>query len=206
MRWADAAFLHWRVRPGDIAPLLPDGLEVDLLEGHAWVSAVAFAMERTRLAGVPLARVRFPELNLRTYVTHRGEPGIRFLAIDAAGPFVPLGRWQGMPYRKAHVRLHRGDIRSEPRVGQAFEASWQATGGSLDERRVRFLVERYTVFGSRRRKLTRNDVVHRPWPLGLGMAQVKAWGSLPAAARGRQPDLVHLSPGVDVVAGRALLA
>lgn len=211
MQWRDATFLHWRLAPSAAAALLPAGLEPDTFGGDAWVSAVAFRMARTRLLGLPLAPA-FPELNLRTYVRRGGVPGtagIWFLAIDAEGPFVPLGRSQGMPYRRARLRLEHGAVRSEPRAGPPFAASWapapeesDRTTGDLD----RFLVERYASFGWRRGRLVRSDVEHARWRLERARATVTAWGSLPAAVIGRQPDLAHASPGVGVRARRAVPA
>jgi uncharacterized protein YqjF (DUF2071 family) len=162
MRWAEAAFLHWRMEPREAAELVPTGLELDTFNGQAWVSAVAFWMIGARLLGFPLARARFPELNRRTYVTAQARPGIRFLCIDAPGIFVPLGSWQGMPYRKAILEFDVGGIKARPGRGAPFAATWTIgpaiDGGNLD----RWLVERYAVYGSRGSRLTRADVSHPP--------------------------------------------
>lgn len=199
MQWRDAAFLHWRLSPRDATRLLPPGLEVDAFRGEAWVSAVPFRMARTRLFGIPLAP-SFPELNLRTYVRRGGLQGIWFLAIDAEGPFVAMGRSQGMPYRKATLRLRSDGVESVPRAGPPFSAQWQPDEGEADPELDAFLVERYHAFGLRRGRRVRGDVRHAPWPLRPATARVAAWGSLPPVLHGRQPDLAHLSPGVDVAA------
>ena len=43
-RWDRLTFLHWRFQPADVARLLPDGLEVELFDGAAWVGLVPFYM------------------------------------------------------------------------------------------------------------------------------------------------------------------
>jgi len=44
MRWEDVLFAHWPVDPAIVRPTLPDGLDVDLFEGDAYLSVVAFVM------------------------------------------------------------------------------------------------------------------------------------------------------------------
>ena len=59
---------------------VPPGVEVDRLHGAARVSLVAFEFDHTRVHGVPVPGcVRFPEINLRFYVRHRGERGVVFI-------------------------------------------------------------------------------------------------------------------------------
>src|SRR5258708_8756088 len=73
-RWNDLLFAHWPIPVGEMARLLPAGLEVDTFDGYAWVGVDPFWMDRvrTRAVGeqclvVPGAST-FCELNLRSYV------------------------------------------------------------------------------------------------------------------------------------------
>ncbi|XAL98241.1 DUF2071 domain-containing protein [Phycisphaeraceae bacterium D3-23] len=108
MVWRDLAFLHWPIAPDPMRAALPDGFEPDLFEGEAWLGVVPFVMDavRPRLCPAvpqwmaPVSVSRFPELNVRTYVRHRGEPGVLFFSLDAASRwFVRAGRLQrvGVP-------------------------------------------------------------------------------------------------------------
>jgi len=36
-RWSDLTFLHWRVEPDRVAPLLPAGVRPDEHDGSTWV-------------------------------------------------------------------------------------------------------------------------------------------------------------------------
>ncbi|MCA9241502.1 MAG: DUF2071 domain-containing protein, partial [Planctomycetales bacterium] len=83
--WVELLFAHWRAPAEQLRTLVPRGLELDLFDGHAWVGLVPFRMEgvmRRPLPDLPWVSA-FPELNLRTYVTHGGKPGVWFLSLDA---------------------------------------------------------------------------------------------------------------------------
>ena len=42
--WLDISFLHWRVDPDRIAPLLPEGTVPDVYDGGSWVGLIPFRM------------------------------------------------------------------------------------------------------------------------------------------------------------------
>src|ERR687889_214343 len=84
-----------------VQALLPHGLTVEPYDGSAWVGLVPFRIEvrAPHLPAVPWAS-RFPETNVRTYVTDStGRSGIWFFSLDAARLGVLLGRDAG---RGAH--------------------------------------------------------------------------------------------------------
>src|SRR5258705_1653154 len=77
--WRDALFVHYAIEPGVLQRHVP--FELELFEGRAWVSLVAFTQRRLRpavggrwtsWAMAPVAT--HPFLNLRTYV--RGDDGV----------------------------------------------------------------------------------------------------------------------------------
>ena len=80
MRWRELLFAHWVVDASVVRPLIPAGLQLDLFEDRCYVGAVPFLMERVTPRLVPpLPGLHaFPELNLRTYVTLGGKPGVWF--------------------------------------------------------------------------------------------------------------------------------
>jgi|SRR6185312_1288370 len=104
--WLRPVFIHYEVPAAELQRDLP--FELDLREGKAYVSLVAFTMRGMRpfhggrLAAWlcrPIAGNEY--LNVRTYVRHRGEPGIYFLTEWMNNPFsVRLGPLTfGLPYR-----------------------------------------------------------------------------------------------------------
>ena len=82
--WADLAYLHFDYSPDAVQRLLPAGLEVDLFEGRAWVGLIPFSMRDVGLPRLPAVPYlgSFPEINVRTYVTRGGVPGVWFFSLD----------------------------------------------------------------------------------------------------------------------------
>jgi hypothetical protein len=74
--WRDLIVVNYEVDPSTLATYLPVGTELDLWEGKALVSLVAFQFLDTRVLGLPIPFHRnFEEVNLRFYVKRmdRGE-------------------------------------------------------------------------------------------------------------------------------------
>ncbi len=175
-RWERVLFLHWRVDAADLRARLPAGLDIQERDGSAWVSLLPMHIADMRLRWmVPVVHLtHFAEINLRTYVSHRGRPGVWFLRILAANR---VGSWIGRnvfdtPYEDAAVRCEwdgdgvqavgeRGDSRLRVDYRPAGPPS-APPAGSLDE----FLAERYALFARRRRGgLALGAVQHAPWQL-----------------------------------------
>jgi uncharacterized protein YqjF (DUF2071 family) len=222
MDWRDALFVHWPVAAETLRARMPPGVELDVLGGSAWIGIVAFRIARARARGVParLALRTFGEINVRTYATAGGKPGVVFLSLDAASrATVAAGRTLlHLPYHDARAdiawdgtacayRTERTGARAAPArfaaEAQIGAAERIAAPGSLEHR----LVERYCFYtADRRGRTVRGDVLHPPWPLHDATVTI-AENTLLAAAN-VVPDavapLVHASPGVATRA-RALL-
>ena len=188
-RWHELCFLHWRLPPATIAPLLPRGIQVESFDGSAWIGVVPFHMTGVRPRGIPLpARLSaFSELNVRTYVRAGDRSGIWFLSLDATQPLaVRFGRAVlHLPYLQAGiVRSRRGDTfdyrseRTHLGAGVAeLKVTYRPTGppeatrpGTLEH----FLTARDCVFtADSRGRLARIDVAHAPWPLQPAEAEVR---------------------------------
>jgi hypothetical protein len=174
-------FIHYEVPAAELQPTIP--FELDLHEGKAYVSFVAFTMRGMRpCRGGRLAAWLFKPiatndyLNARTYVRHDGEPGIYFLSEWMNNPFsVRLGPLTfGLPYRFGRLNYRHRDEAGilsgavcEKIDGPSF--AYEATlkkptfvpcpPGSLDE----FLLERYTAFTAHKMKRRFFRIWHRPW-------------------------------------------
>jgi uncharacterized protein YqjF (DUF2071 family) len=78
--WSNLCLLTYAVPPALLIPRLPPGLSLDLIDGQAFVSLVAFDFLDTRVLGVRWPGYRdFPEINLRFYVRHGEERGVVFI-------------------------------------------------------------------------------------------------------------------------------
>jgi len=175
--WTRALFLHFEAPAELVQPYIP--FELDLRDGKAFISTVAFSMEGLRpgLGGAlgrwlfwPIARHDF--FNVRTYVRHNGQPGIYFISERLNNRCCVLGGplTYGLPYQFARLRYdHRpGEGRLEGAVEDDFAYTAEIPGGaafqvcapgSLDE----FLIERYTAYTSRARCSRYFDIWHEPW-------------------------------------------
>jgi uncharacterized protein YqjF (DUF2071 family) len=79
-RWHNLLHITWRVPPALLIDHVPPGVELDIQQGQAFVSLVAFDFLDTRVLGVPWPGYRdFPELNLRFYVKRGEERGVVFI-------------------------------------------------------------------------------------------------------------------------------
>lgn len=177
--WRDCTFLHWRYPPGALRPHVPASLGLDLHDGHAWVTLVAFSVPHMRLGPLPpVPGIRSGvEANLRTYVVDpEGRRGMWMLSMDfaplavaAAGRFPML-----LPYWWASIDVTR-TARSARYVltrlppGRA-EARIEVSIGrrrSPGELRPRdhFLTARWLLFAGAGGLLMSVLSNHPPWPL-----------------------------------------
>jgi len=189
--WHDLLFAHWPVDSAILRPFIPAPLGVDTFDRDAWVGVVPFRMSGVRLRGTPALPwvSRFPELNVRTYVTFDGKPGVWFFSLDAGNPIaVTLARrWFHLPYFRARMRCQPvgGEIRyasqrSHPGTPDAiFQAKYrpasepfQARWGTLEH----FLTERYCLYAAAANRIFRGEIHHRPWQL---QALMPTWHKTP---------------------------
>jgi len=210
-QWHDLLFAHWPMRPDALRSLIPAALDLDTFEGEAWVGIVPFRMSGVRPRGLPPVPwlSAFPEMNLRTYVTLDGKPGVWFFSLDAGNPIaVALARtFFHLPYFNAQMRLRRdreyisyGSIRTHRHASNAtVHARYRPTGsvyhaspGSLDF----WLTERYCLYAATDdARIYRGDIHHMQWPLQPAEAEFHRQ-SLTAAHRITLPGtspLLHFS-------------
>jgi uncharacterized protein YqjF (DUF2071 family) len=220
--WDELTFLHWRYEPSVVQELLPAGLEVETMDGAAWVGLVPFFLRvalRRGLGPVPWVS-RFAETNVRTYVRSRanGQPGIWFFSLDAArlGAVLVARATYRIPYFWSHLRLSRiGEER-----WYECRRRWPGPRGASSSVRIvvgerlasgelsaldHFLTARWALYSAPVTGLRRAAAWHDPWPLHRATAVsvrdgLVAAAGLPAPPVGESP-LVHFSPSVDVRIG-----
>lgn len=220
--WDHAVMIHYEADPDALQSCVP--FELDLRDGRAFVSLVAFTLRRMRPRRggrlgewllKPIATHEF--LNVRTYVRANHEPGIFFLVEWLSNRLsVPLGPPVfGLPYRYGRIDyLHGG-------ASKRISGRVEARGGSFAYRGPRpskelapcepgslteFLMERYTAFtqpGRGSRRLFR--VWHEPWPQTPVDIETTATDLLATSgAWWKTAEYIgaNYSPGVDVWMGR----
>jgi uncharacterized protein YqjF (DUF2071 family) len=214
--WDDLLFAHWRVAEQQLRTLVPPPLEVETFDGSGWLGITPFRVTGLRLRGLPAVPVlsSFLELNVRTYVTYGGKPGIWFFSLDASSPLVVEGarRTYFLPYHRARMSAgRRGEwieyacsrVASEGRP-YVFEGRYRPVGdpapprpGSLEH----FLVERYCLYAlDDDEQLLRAEIHHPPWPLQEADAVIELNTMAPRGSElADEPALLHFSARQDVV-------
>ncbi|WP_201741154.1 YqjF family protein [Salinigranum halophilum] len=221
MGWRHLLFANYPVPPETVAAHLPDALTVDTFDGDAWLSVVPFTNVDVRPKGLPASvGVDLPELNLRTYVTCGGEPGVYFFSLDAQGLLSVLGArlFHRLPYYYARVSLTSdgdGGVRFESRrlhPGDRpahYTATYRPSGPafeSSEDPRAAFLTERYRFYTQGADGAVRYaNVDHEPWTLYPATATEET-NTLFAAdgfAHPTSEPTYYYSRGVDVHASRS---
>jgi len=216
--WHDLLFAHWPVPTQLLRGQIPEALAIDTYNGQAWVGVVPFRMSGVRLRGMPAVpgTSAFPELNVRTYVTAEGKPGVWFFSLDAANALAVAvaRRWFHLPYYRARMacerqgewieyaseRTHRGApaaklVARYRGVGEAFAPQ----AGSLEH----FLTERCCLYAADLNgRIFRGEIHHAPWLLRAGEAELSVNTMTTAAGIGLPPvkPLLHFAKRQDMVA------
>ena len=217
--WADLTFLHWRVDPEQVAPLLPVGTTSDLFDGSTWVGLIPFRMRGAGFGrGRPLPYVgSFAETNVRLYaVDGRGRRGVVFASLAAERLAFVLGSRLALNlnYTWSRMRVERrGDV-----LTYTSRRRWPAPYGirsrvavqvSVEEVRddplADFLTARWALHTRAWRALRYLPNTHERW--GLRRAELVELDDQLLAAAGlpgltsRPPDSVLYSPGVQTQFG-----
>jgi uncharacterized protein YqjF (DUF2071 family) len=205
--WDYLLFAHWRVDADALRTLLPEQLPLDLYDGDAWLGITPFRITGFRLRGtLPLPVVSsFLEVNVRTYATYEGKPGIWFFSLDAESRLAAEAAklTYRLPYHHARIgAIRRGEwieYRSD-RTGAVLDVSYRPAGpieqppaGSLEH----FLTERYCLYAEHDGALHRAEIHHAPWPLQAAEADFRENTMSPVALEG--DPLLHYSERQDVV-------
>lgn len=175
--WEDLLFAHWPVDAEAVRRLVPPGLTVDEHEGSAWLGITPFELTGFRLRGTPPLPVvsRFPEINVRTYVTAEDKPGIWFFSLDTSNLVAveAARRAYRLPYFHARISLERRDGRVHYSAARrkavrpfAFDAEYAAADEPVEPEPgtlAHFLVERYCLYAADLSGLYRAEIHHPPW-------------------------------------------
>jgi uncharacterized protein len=130
--WRSLVFLNFEADRSLVQRYVPAGTELDLLDGRAIVSIVAFRFLDTRLLGVKVPFHRdFDEINLRAYV-RRKEHGSWVRGVVFIRELVPKPAiaWTARlaynePYKAVRMRH---TISLDPHLGGALRYEWRQAG------------------------------------------------------------------------------
>jgi uncharacterized protein YqjF (DUF2071 family) len=216
--WHDLLFAHWPMDAALLRAQVPGALEIDTFCGAAWIGIVPFRMAGVRWRFTPPlpGLSAFPELNVRTYVTAEGKPGVWFFSLDAANAIAVAAARAAfhLPYFRARMscqerggwmhydseRTHRGartaSLRGKYRpVGSVVEP----TRGPLEH----FLTERYCLYAAKSAgQILRGEIHHPAWQLQAAEAEFEKNTMMEAAGLPLPAGkpLLHFARRQDMVA------
>lgn len=199
--WNNLLFAHWPVPHEQVRPLVPSVLPLDTFDGQCWVAVTPFHMTGVRPRFVPpLPGISaFPELNVRTYVTYGGKPGVFFFSLDAGSRLAAWGARASyrLPYFYARMRVAERegwiDYHSLRSHGAEFRGRYRPVRpvqlrapGTLEH----WLSERYCLYTVVRNSAYRAEIHHEPWPLQDAEAEI----SVNSMAKASNIDLPKTLP------------
>ena len=183
--WNDLLFAHYPIKLEVLQTLVPDTLPLDSFNGMGWIGVVPFHMTDIRLRGLPPipGTNRFPELNVRTYVTLDGKPGVYFFSLDATNRLAVkvAKQFYHLPYLGADMMVKNNgaiiDYKSRRRSDddvtlvcnyRPISEPYHAAKGSFDE----WMAERYCLYTLNNKGVPlRCDILHQPWLLQRAEAE-----------------------------------
>lgn len=219
--WTNLVFLNYEIPEALLLPLLPKGTELDLWQGKALASIVAFEMRGTLVLGRSLPwHEDFEEVNLRFYVKRRvkiqGREEIRrgVVFVKEIVPRHAIAWVARILYNENYVArrmAHRHSFSAEegrmeyswqtPAGPCTLKAEWQgrlqsSEEGSLEE----FITEHYWGYARQRNGATvEYEVEHPRWPV---WTHVKAELSGPVAKDYGDAIAAYLQTPVSICAAK----
>jgi uncharacterized protein YqjF (DUF2071 family) len=204
--WHEVVFAHWRASSKKINEILPEGLELDLFNGEAWVSLTAFTLKNMRLritpAFPPLSN--FHEINLRTYVKKNGIPGIYFFSLEASkiGSMLMSKLASELPYYRSDILRHKTLYQSQNKQHNFYlHLEYTPHREKIKKDLLDlWLTERYALFHQAGNNILANHIHHQEWPLmNVDISHFKANYQFGHLLLDYAAEKFHYSPGVKVL-------
>ena len=211
--WHDLLFTHWPVESSVLRKLVPQALALDTFDGQCWVAVTPFHMSRIHLHGLPPVPglSRFPELNVRTYVTLDDKPGVYFFSLDAANAAAVWAArtFYHLPYFASNMSVETREqwvrylCRRQGSKAE-FHGRYRPVGavrfrreGTLES----WLTERYCLYSVARGHVYRAEIHHEPWPLQDAEAEIEinTMAASAGVALSGRPSLLHFARKLEVL-------
>lgn len=205
--WNNAIFLHWAVDLKMLQKFVPKELEIDLIDGKAWVSLVAFTMEKIRPKNLPAFSPisNFHEINIRTYVKSRGKTGVYFLSIEGSKNIsckIAKGLSE-LPYRFSSIRRTQNTYESSNNTfNDILRINYRIGAEKSNKNEIdKWLTERYALFQDTAHSINEFEIHHLEWPLQeLVIEKIDLNYPRFNTLLSTKPDITAYSTGVKVLA------
>ncbi len=204
--WNNALFLHWKVQFETLRKLVPKKLNLDTFDGEAYISLVAFTMQKIRPRNLPAIKFisEFDEINIRTYIDNDNKKGVYFLNIEAGkllSAFIAK-TLSGLPYEKSNIqRTDKSYKSSNIKKGFFLDTEFEVKEKLIEKTKLdNWLTERYCLYLDKGKEFYRYDIHHKEWEIkNVDIKRLDLKYEIGELNLTNKPDLIHYSDGVKVV-------
>ncbi|KAF2342600.1 YqjF family protein [Flavobacterium tistrianum] len=203
--WYHTVFFHWEVPSYLLEKYIPKEIQIDTYAGMAWVSLVSFEIKNMRLRYLPMLPYisNFEEINIRTYVTKDGIPGIYLFSIETNKLIEVLFSklFIGLPYEKAEIkrsgnRLFSQNLKQNHLLDIKIGKTSSIQKTDLDV----WLTERHSLYDICNDKICRFDIHHKEWEiLDLEIRIKDIWYEAGDFIINTYPDRIHYTEKIEVL-------
>lgn len=205
--WNNVLFLHWQTDFDLLRKLVPNDLEIDLYEGHPWISIVVFSMEKIRPRNIPHFKPisNFNEVNIRTYVKYNNKAGVYFLSIEG-GSFLSCKiarNLSELPYRYSKIQHTKKGCQAQNAIFKNHLSIDYKVDNKIEQKSDldRWLTERYALFQDTATTINEFEIHHLEWSIHKALITDLDFNySTFNHLINNEIDLVHYSKGVQVLA------
>ena len=172
--WSNVVFIHQEVDANSLKKLIPSSLELDLYNGKAYISFVAFLMKDIKPFGLSAMPYfdSMQEFNLRTYVKYKNHSAVYFFSLDATKSLlIEIARkFFMLNYLKASINYDLKEkiecIRSDNRDHLVkFTADFEIKNEIEKDELSNWLTERYSYLESKKQIVYQGKLEHPKWQL-----------------------------------------
>jgi uncharacterized protein len=176
-KWENLIIITFKTSPDNLIKFLPYGLELDTINGEAFISIVAFDFNDTKVKGISIPFINnFPEINLRYYVRKNDKRGVVFIKEFVPKSLVALVAKliYNEPYEKIDMSCS-SEINSKIKIVHEFtkdsnDYSIILTAENkpylpMEDTMEHFLKEHSFGFGKMNGRTTQYEVHHPVWEI-----------------------------------------
>lgn len=173
-QWNNLLLANYSVNPEILEPYVPKGTSIELYEGHAFLSLVAFMFNRTHVFRTPIpGHNEFEEVNLRFYVKPDYDPSIRGVTfIKEIVPRLAIPIVANALFFENYECLQMNHLISPPSVSYSWTGARQHTFSARIEEPLsypapgsiaEFITEHYWGYSQARKSTLEYKVEHPQW-------------------------------------------
>ncbi|EDP72156.1 hypothetical protein FBALC1_13682 [Flavobacteriales bacterium ALC-1] len=175
--WEDLIITTFEVKKEILQPYLPHNTELDLFNGKALMSMVAFTFSKVKFFGfkIPLHQ-NFGQINFRFYAKSKinGAKGVVFIKEFAPKPIIALiaNKLYNEPFFFKNIGLNKSVSQNKKNIRYTYkDFEVKATTAKTTKPLIKssfneFIVDRYIAFVKKSKTKTfQYKIYHKPWEL-----------------------------------------